>query len=106
MTVAQLFYLLCFFAVFLFFWQGIAARERTLAYVKKQCQQQGLQLLDESVVLRGLWIEQGLLRRTYHFEFSSTGEERYQGEAVLLGKRFLSVRLPPYRLPESELSDE
>ena len=49
-----------------------------------------LQLLDESVALRALWFKRspdGQLRwRSYNFDFTSTGDDRYQGRIILLGK--------------------
>jgi hypothetical protein len=42
-----------------------------------------------------------VLRRTYRFEFSDTGNSRLEGQLVLLGSRIDSVMMEPYQiLPE------
>ena len=58
-------------------------------------------LLDEYVALNGQWLkrdEHGKLKvwRSYQFEFSSTGDERYAGKAIMLGRQVLSIQLDPY----------
>jgi hypothetical protein len=62
-----------------------------------------VQLLDDSVVLRGFWLQRdprGALRvrRSYLFEFTSTGNERYHGCTVMLGRRVETIQLAPHRL--------
>jgi hypothetical protein len=41
-------------------------------------------------------------RRSYQFEFSSTGDRRYQGKLVLEGMNLTTIELEAYRLPDSE----
>ena len=82
------------------------ARELAIAH----CQQLNLQLLDQSMVIRGIWPvatdNNGLaLRRSYQFEFSSTGEQRYQGVLVLEGLGLKSIELEAYKIPESDRQD-
>jgi hypothetical protein len=78
------------------------ARQLAIAH----CQQLGLQLLDQSMVIVGLWPvrrSNGLvLRRSYQFEFASTGDRRYQGKLVLEGMRLVSIELETYKLPEQD----
>jgi len=47
---------------------------------------------------------QGRLRfmRRYHFEFSATGNERYNGTITLVGHKTLNIQLEPYRIVEDE----
>lgn len=59
------------------------------------------------MVLRGVWPirdEQGSLkiRRRYVFEFSSTGEARYQGTITLLGHVLKSLELEAHILPSDD----
>lgn len=84
-------------------WHGQGVKAFALQKVRKYCEQHGLQLLDETLVLRRFWparSEQGsiALRRQYRFEFSSTGEYRYKGRIVLLGYRVSSVQVDSYHL--------
>jgi hypothetical protein len=39
-----------------------------------------------------------ILRRTYRFEFSETGNNRREGEVIMLGERVESVTLEPYQI--------
>jgi hypothetical protein len=57
------------------------------------------------MVLKGLWPcrdEQGILRlrRRYGFEFTSTGQERYEGIISLAGMRMLSLDLDAHIVPD------
>ena len=87
----------------LWWWRGQAVRERALAATRRYCQDTGVQLLDETVVLTRLWPQRDPdgrlgLRRTYEFEFTATGEDRYPGTAVMLGLRLEHIQLPPHRI--------
>ncbi len=90
--------LLCMF----FYWSNaMKAREIAFRAVKTYCNKMDLFLLDEYVALNGQWLkrdEHGKLKvwRSYQFEFSSTGDERYAGKAIMLGRQVLSIQLDPY----------
>ena len=90
------------------FWSvSLKASEVALRAVKAYCKNQDLLLLDGYVALTGLWLkrdENGKLRawRSYCFEFSATGTERYNGKIILLGHQIESIYLDPYR----ELDEE
>lgn len=76
-----------------------------MAQVHRLCQEQKLQLLDQTMVLKGVWPvrnDEGslTLRRRYHFEFTSTGELRSQGKVEFHGMRLHKLHLDPYTLPE------
>lgn len=112
-----LFFLTLLAAVFLVWGREQQARQQALARVRQYCQQEDVQLLDDTLVvtarrLRRLPVltlvgEQPRQARPsgwqwlrhYRFEFTSTGEERYQGELVLAGRRVWRIRLQPHRLP-------
>lgn len=71
------------------------------------CDNLGLQLLDQSMVITGFRPARNaagrlVLRRTYQFEFASTGDRRYRGSIVLDGRQLNSIELEAYKLPESE----
>ncbi|MGY8869637.1 MAG: DUF3301 domain-containing protein [Pseudomonadales bacterium] len=88
-----------------YWWSAQQVREIALNAARKRCKEMSLQLLDESVSLRALWLKRddnGQLRvwRRYIFEFSSTGEDRYQGKVIMLSLRITHVELEPHRLNE------
>ena len=78
------------------------ARQLAIAH----CRQLDLQLLDDSMVIIGLWPVRGInglvFRRTYQFEFASTGDRRYQGKLIMEGIQLVSVELEAYKLPEQD----
>lgn len=84
-------------------WRSQKAKEIALRHTRIYCKEHSLQLLDDSIGLRALWFkrdEGGQLRiwRSYVFEFTATGDDRYQGRIVLLGNRVTSIQLPPHRI--------
>ncbi|MFT5722004.1 MAG: hypothetical protein ACI9W6_002322 [Motiliproteus sp.] len=99
--------LVCFLVVAVvtyLWWHGRGLKDSALGVVKRYCDEQQLQLLDEGLVLskvRILRSDAGILclRRQYRFEFSSTGDERYCGTIDVLGKRIQSIKLDPHRMP-------
>ena len=89
-----------------FYWSSaMKAREVAFIAVKFHCQKLDVQLLDEYVALNGIWPkrdDRGKIQawRSYQFEFSSTGDERYNGKVIMLGSKVLSIQLDPYRIQE------
>lgn len=85
-----------------FWWQAHAVKEAALAQTRRYCRNFDVQLLDETVVLRGVWLKRDRgtlrLRRSYWFEFTTTGEQRYHGVTMMLGRRVESIQLEPHRL--------
>lgn len=90
--------LIALLAVAVWAWvDALRAREAALRACRRVCERHELQLLDETVALKRLRLGRGTdgrvrLRRHYGFEYSERGDERRQGEAVLLGWRIESVR--------------
>lgn len=81
--------------------EGLKASEIAFRFAKTHCQKMEVQLLDEYVALNGFWPkrdETGKLKawRSYQFEFTSTGNERYHGKLIMLGKKVTSIQLEPY----------
>lgn len=86
----------------LYWSSGMKAREIAFSAVKQYCNKMDLLLLDEYVALQGQWLkrdESGRFKawRSYQFEFSSTGDERYIGKVIMLGRQVVSIQLAPYR---------
>lgn len=85
---------------------SLRARDIGIAAARSACEAEDLQLLDDTVAignLRPARDEDGrlLLRRTYTFEYSDTGDNRRSGSVILLGHRvvLLNVGLRPAPVP-------
>ncbi len=79
------------------FWHwSTAGRERVLLISGEICRDLHLQRLDDSVALRRLRpvLDDGLIiERHYAFEFSTTGDDRRQGQIALRGSALMWARL-------------
>lgn len=84
----------------LVFWRNsLRAREEAVRASRAACDLRGHQFLDDTVSLARLGVARGgqgwpLLRRTYEFEFSIDGYDRFVGSVTLFGTRVESVYLP------------
>ena len=81
------------------------AREIAFMAANVYCRKMEVFLLDEYVALNGQWLkrdEYGKIKawRSYQFEFSSTGDERYHGKVIMLGGKVIKIQLEPYRIQE------
>jgi hypothetical protein len=70
---------------------------------KQACIKADVQFLDDTVASIGLRIARDdsgrrVLRRTYRFEFSETGNSRIEGKVIMLGDRIESVTMDPYQI--------
>ncbi|MGE5385888.1 MAG: DUF3301 domain-containing protein [Betaproteobacteria bacterium] len=79
---------------------SVKAREIAVAAALAACAQDALQLLDETVAIRKLWLardSEGRLRllREYGFEFSETGDNRRSGRLTLIGHELEMLHLRP-----------
>jgi len=81
-------------------WRNTSIREQALINVKKHCDSLDLQLLDQSVAGAGwkpTWNQgQIKIKRTYKFEFSSSGVARYRGTITYLGHQQVGIWLSPH----------
>ena len=110
-SLENLIWLLIVGILLVYFWHSGRFTGRARAIAIDYCQQFGLQLLDHSVVIKGVWPERNeagnlTLRRRYHFEFSSTGTQRYHGVLVLLGTNLKSIELEAYELHDQDQASE
>jgi hypothetical protein len=90
-----------------YWWQSGLFKGRARELAIAHCRQLDLQLLDQSMVITGLWPSRSgsgkiEFRRTYQFEFSSIGDRRYQGLLVMQGLRLKSIELETYKLPDPD----
>ncbi|MDJ0738262.1 MAG: DUF3301 domain-containing protein [Gammaproteobacteria bacterium] len=74
---------------------GARAREFATALVRRHCEHNGLQFLDETVALARIgirWTSEGLrIRRMFRFEFSLEGVGRQTGYILMLGMRLEAI---------------
>ena len=89
-----LFLLLVGLAVYQF--QSLRVRELALQAARRACQQQGVQLLDQTVSLQRVSLsrdQKGYWRvwRQYRFDYSYDGVQRRQGHVIMLGKKLQAV---------------
>lgn len=85
-------------AVFWLWFDSVKARDIAVQAAKASCAAEGCQLLDETVAIAGLRFARDddgrlLLRRTYSFEYSDTGDNRRPGSIVMLGKKVVAVNV-------------
>jgi len=81
-----------------------AIKEIALAATRRHCAALDLQLLDHTVARDRLSLRRdadGRVRvwRSWQFEFSATGNDRYRGHAVTLGRTVVTIELQPHRMP-------
>ena len=70
---------------------------------KRACSDASVQFLDNTVANIRLALVRDksgrrVLRRTYRFEFSETGNTRLEGRLTLLGDKIESVTMEPYQI--------
>ena len=82
------------------------ARERAIREARQQCQQHGLQLLDETVGLRSVRLRRvnglRLIERCYGFEVSIDGDDREPGRLWMIGNALTGLSLPTIELVPRE----
>ncbi len=106
MSITEILLLIILSAGVWFWLDSLRAWEIIQKSCKKACQAQGLNFLDDAVVLSKLRLRRGVkghvvFYREYRFEFSSDGSHRYQGLISLLGKHIKQIELEPFRQPAS-----
>ncbi len=87
---------------YLYWFNGQQAKEIALEAVRAHCLKLEVQMLDEYVALCSIRLRREQagnikLQRSFLFEFSSTGNERYNGVCMMLGTRVESIQMEPYR---------
>jgi hypothetical protein len=81
---------------------AMRALESARNAARRRCQELGLSLLDDTVVLARLRLRRDedarlALWREYRFEFTGDGSSRHGGEIVLIGGRVLDLQMEPWR---------
>ncbi len=83
-------------------WYRDDTREAALLAAQQHCQSMDVQLLDGSVMSNGFRLKRSqsgtlVVIQKFCFEFSTTGDQRYQGRIELLGKRRLKIELDAHK---------
>ncbi len=86
----------------LYWFNGQQVKEVAFKAVRAHCLELDVQMLDEYVALAGIRLKRDRagkmkLQRAFRFEFSSTGNERYNGVCMMLGRQVESIQMEPYR---------
>lgn len=91
--------------VFGFWLHSIRILEIAREAGRQACHRAGVQFLDDTVAGTRLQLARDnhgrrILRRTYRFEFSETGNSRREGVVIMLGDRIETVTMEPYQIVE------
>lgn len=81
------------------FWQWIVStriHEIAVEYARRECHRDGVQFLDDTVAIASIRPQRDasgrlVLKRTYTFEYSDTGNNRQPGSIVMLGQNVQGV---------------
>jgi hypothetical protein len=103
MDVISLLFLLLLAALGWFWFDSLRALEIARNAGKRACDNANVQFLDDTVAGIALALVRDksgrrMLRRTYRFEFSETGNTRLEGQLIVLGDRIESVTMEPYQI--------
>lgn len=97
--------LLLVMAALWFWYDTIKARDAGITAARGACSAQGVQLLDDTVIVKKLRLardEEGRLRpeRIFSFEYSDTGDNRRRGSITTLGSEVVEVYTGPTLLKD------
>ena len=103
MDMISLLFLLLLVALGWFWSNSLRALEIARNAGKHACSDANVQFLDDTVASNGLAIARDhtgrrVLRRTYRFEFSETGNTRLEGHVIMLGDEIESLTMDPYQI--------
>lgn len=103
MDVASLLFLLLIAVLGWYWFDSLRALEIAHQKGKRMCGEMNVQFLDDTVARVSLEVVRDqsgrrVLRRTYRFEFSDTGNSRLEGQIVLLGNHIDAVMMEPYQM--------
>ena len=106
-SLVNLFWLVLLGAAGLYLWRSGQFKGRARSLAINHCKQLDLQLLDDSMVITGLWPVRSaagslIFQRRYRFEFASVGDRRYQGEVIMIGMQLVHIELETYKLPSED----
>lgn len=88
---------------FLYWYKAQEIKEIAFNATRAHCLAMDVQMLDDYIATDGLSLVRDAAgaihcRRSFLFEFASTGEKRYNGKIIMLGQRVESIDMEPYRI--------
>lgn len=103
MDLISLLFLLLLAALVWFWFDSLRALEVARKMGKHACGDANVQFLDDTVASISLALARDksgrrVLRRTYRFEFSETGNTRLEGQLILLGDKIETITMEPYQM--------
>jgi len=80
-----------------------SVKEIALHATRTHCRAMEVHMLDDYIAANGIWFRRDKhgkwqIQRTFLFEFSSTGADRYNGKITMLGQRVETIYMEPYRI--------
>jgi len=102
MMLSDLILIVLLLTAYLYWLDGQRVKEIAFKAVRAHCLSLEVQMLDEYVALESVRSKRDQsgkmrIRRIFLFEFSSTGNERYNGICFMLGQRVEAIQMEPYR---------
>ena len=103
MDVISILFLILLAAFGWFWFDSMRALEMARKAGKRACDNANVQFLDDTVASTALTLSRAesgrrVLRRSYRFEFSETGNTRLEGQLILLGDRVESITMEPFQI--------
>jgi len=103
MDMTSLLFLLLLAALGWFWFSSLRALEIARNAGRHVCDEANVQFLDDTVANIAIALARDksgrrVLRRTYRFEFSETGNTRLEGRLILFGDNVESVTMEPYQI--------
>jgi hypothetical protein len=96
LSLGEVVVFLCLVGYGVYLFQALRVRELALQAARRACEQDSVQLLDQTVSMRRISLSRdqaGRWRiwRQYHFEYSIDGLEREHGNVIMLGNRMQAL---------------
>ena len=97
-------FILLLLAAIVWFWiDSLRALDAARIAGRRECKKYDVQFLDDAISSIAIALVRDdfgrlVIRRTYRFEFSETGDSRLEGRLILLGKKVESVSMEPYQI--------
>lgn len=90
-------------AGFVYWFNFQKIKEIAIGATRVHCQAMEVQMLDDYIAANGIWLRRNKrgkwqIQRTFLFEFSSTGADRYNGKITMLGQQVETIYMEPYRI--------
>ncbi|MFZ5524797.1 MAG: DUF3301 domain-containing protein [Pseudomonadota bacterium] len=103
MDITSLLFLLLLGALGWFWYDTLRVLEVARKAGRQACNELNVQFLDDTVANISLALARDrsgrrVLRRTYRFEFSETGNSRLEGRLIMLGDKVESLTMEPYQI--------